>query len=341
MKREEPYPFPLPGSVQLYPTCRCNQNCSFCFNSDGPPPADLTFGKALCLLDILDTYHIREIDLMGGEPFLLGWMPDFIKTATGRDITVHVSTNGSLPSAFKKLCGVVAEKLHIGVSLEGSVASHHHALTHSKNFAPAIRSIRLLLSMGLDPLVKTVVNRSTIHDVPNIVDLLQDLGVRRYYLIHMDLFSRKSSVMQDALGYEEFISLYRETASSNKGIEINKVHASCFERHALPERARCAGGVRKLSVMPDGSVFPCNLFHHLPAFRLGNIFDNRFQDTWQSPKLHLFRNFEKNRCCITDCSNHSSCTGGCPAHGFFHYGNPDSTDIRCSLKQGHIPFSAP
>jgi len=266
---------------------------------------------------------------MGGEPFLLGWMPDFIRRANNADIKVNISTNGSLPEALGLLDGMSSGNVNIGVSLEGSSAERHNRLTRSIHFQKAALSISLLVSMGLNPIVKTVVNRSTMDDILNIVHLLRDIGVRRYYLIHRDLFSRDPASRRDTLSFNDFMMFYREITAQNQDVEINKVNASCFEKYSLPEGVRCAGGVKKLSIMPDGTVYPCNLFQHFREFHLGNIITDDFTTIWTSPKLDFFRRRKENRCNMTGCSNFSSCTGGCPAHGYFHAGDLNSPDIRC------------
>jgi len=324
--------FPLPCYVQLYPTMRCNQRCSFCFNDATSTDRDLTPQEALSLLDILCDLGIHDLDIMGGEPFLLPWMPSFIHAAIKEDIMVNISTNGSLPDVLEEFAGQSPDKINIGVSLEGSSADTHNRLTGSESFEKAITSIRTLVSLGLDPIVKTVVNRNNRNDVLLLISLLLELGVRRYYLIHMDLFSKEPPDKTNAMHFVEFMHYYDDIASQNTGMTINRVTASCFEKHSLPEGVRCAGGVRKLAIMPDGSVYPCNLFHAFPEFRLGNIFKDDFKDIWTSAKLDFFRCSGKNRCGVTECSNFAACTGGCPAHGRFHGIDMNSTDVRCTAR---------
>lgn len=61
--------------IQLYPTIRCNQLCTFCFNAEHKPYEDLSYEHALRLLRTLSRSTIRDIDIMGGEPLLVPWMP--------------------------------------------------------------------------------------------------------------------------------------------------------------------------------------------------------------------------------------------------------------------------
>jgi radical SAM protein with 4Fe4S-binding SPASM domain len=327
---------PLPVYVQLYPTTRCNQRCSFCFNAEGSRTVDLTFNRALALLDILAENRINDIDIMGGEPFLLTWMPDFIEAGLFKGFSINISTNGSMPGLLQRLRGTSQERFNIGVSLEGSTAEKHNRLTGSSNFVPALNSIKELVALGLDPVVKTVLNQDTVCDIQNIVDLVKGRGVSRYYIIHMDVLSKNETGTGKAIPYTGLIDFYRRIKDENPDIDVYRVNASCFDKNSLPSGVRCAGGVKKLSIMPDGTVFPCNLFHDVKEFEVGNIFRDRFSDIWEHPCLGFFRSHKKNSCTIFHCKNRTSCTGGCPAHGYYHYRNTEMADIRC-LRSGRPP----
>lgn len=289
---------------------------------------------ALDLLDILLNLGIRDLDIMGGEPFLLPWMPSFLHAVIKEGVMVNISTNGSFPEVMKEFSGLSPERINIGISLEGSTAEKHNRLTCSKNFDKATASITSLVALGLDPIVKTVVNRQTMPDMKELIALLKQMGVQRYYLIHMDQLSKEQGPQRSAVSYPDFLNFFQEIKQSNPGIDINRVNASCFEKQKLPDNMRCAGGVRKLSVMPDGSVYPCNLLQHAPEFMLGNLFTEPFSALWESPLLGFFRNFSGNKCINTDCSNHFSCTGGCPAHALVHGYDMQDMDIRCGAGFG-------
>lgn len=293
---------------------------------------DISYENALRLLDILAHSNLKEIDIMGGEPFLLSWMPDFIEHAVDKNMRVNISTNGSSTNVLKKLMHLDPEKFTIGISLEGSNEKTHNSITNAGYFRVAVKSIETLVSYNLNPVVKTVLNKRTLHDIQDIINLLIKSGVRRYYLIHMDLFSKEEKDMQDAFSYADFMRFHKRVVMDNPGMEIHKVNASCFEKGTLPSHARCAGGVRKIFISSDGSVFPCNLFRDCSGFYLGNIFTDDFSDIWMSPRLDCFRNFSSNKCKDEDCTSRDSCTGGCPAHGYYHFADPDAGDIRCILK---------
>src|SRR5512135_2408548 len=132
--------FPLPQYIQFHPTLRCNQQCRFCFNPRKNTGSDMTFDNALKLLDILLYNGISEIDIIGGEPLLLDWMPDFIQIAVKSGRSVNLSTNGSSVEMLEKFAALNPEKFNIGISLEGSTEAIHNWLTNSNNFYRALAS---------------------------------------------------------------------------------------------------------------------------------------------------------------------------------------------------------
>ena len=318
-----------PQYIQLYPTTRCNQRCSFCFNGSINENIEMPYEKALKLLDITSDLGIPEIDIMGGEPLMVRWIGDFIRSALNRNISVNISSNGSLPNLIKNFEGTDPAKFRIGISLEGSNEIKHNLITNSSNFNNAVSNIRQLIGAGLNPIAKTVVTRSSLNDIQNIIDLVKDLGVKQYYLLHMDVLSSNGFDINEALSFIDFMNFFKKIKRANNGISIGKVNASCFEKNSIPENSRCAGGVKKLSILPDGSAFPCHLFHNMKDFHLGNIFEDNFENIWMNPKLNFFRKQGKNNCDTKDCLNKEQCTGGCPAHGYFHYNDMNRTDIRC------------
>jgi radical SAM protein with 4Fe4S-binding SPASM domain len=291
----------------------------------------MTHEAALRLLDILSEHRIADLDIMGGEPFLLEWMPDFLAKAARRGVKVNISTNGSRPEIMRRLAGMTSQRINVGVSLEGSEAEAHNILTRSRHFGHALRSIQILVSLGLDPIVKTVLNRTTVRDIENIVALVGDLGVRRYYLIHMDVMAKDLPMLNEALSYADFVAHCEKIREVSPHVGVFRVNASCFAKESLPPGARCAGGVLKLSIMPDGSAYPCNLFHGNREFRLGNIFKEGITAAWRNSRLSFFRTFAGNKCGLGDCKNRTACTGGCPAHGRLHFSDPDAADIRCGM----------
>jgi radical SAM protein with 4Fe4S-binding SPASM domain len=317
--------------IQLYPTTRCNQQCAFCFNTEHKPYKDLSYDHALDLLHILSEHNIREIDIMGGEPLLVPWMPAFVHEAIRRQFRINVSSNGSFSEMVEKIGHVRSDRFTMGISLEGSSEESHNSVTRSDHFNQAVENIKKLVALDAEPVVKTVITKSSLHDIQNIINLVRNCGVKQYYLLHMDLLSRNAGLREEALSYPEFILFFQKMRDENSDMQIGCVHASCFQTEALPPDRRCTGGLRKLSMLPDGSVFPCNLLHGFEQFYLGNIFRDNFTSFWRHPGITLLKTHGKKECNRLDCDHYAHCSGGCPAHCLYHFGTTQGMDIRCMV----------
>lgn len=319
-----------PAFIQLYPTLRCNQKCSFCFNQRiSASYEDMCEKDAYTLSDMLIENGCPEIDIIGGEPMLVPWMRDFVKYVTDAGIMANISTNGSLPHVVDKLSEMNTRLLNIGFSLHGFPETHN-SLTAADNFSKAVTGIKRMVEKGKDPIVKSALTRENMNEIRKLVQYLKELGVQRYYLLHEDVIGRTDFSL--CFSYPEFQKFYTEINNELNTVNIGFVAASGFYKYGAGATGKCDAGMNKITVMPDGSVFPCNLFAGFEEFRLGNIFQNSIEKIWGSPILEQFRTSHGNRCKEDTCSHYANCGGGCPAHSYCFYGTIDAADPRCNMK---------
>jgi len=317
--------------VQFYPTLRCNQGCSFCFNIGTPDAVSyrgMNVQDARLLGNLLIKAGVPEVDVLGGEPLLIPWIKDFVKEMTDSGISVHISTNGSLPEIVDDLSGIQTNLMNIGFSIHG-FSKTHNSLTRASNFSKALLGVRGMVENGRNPIVKSVLTGQNMREISELVAYLKYIGVKRYFLLHEDIIGRQKTTARFSFpGFREFFTRLKE--SFDGFLDVGFVAASGFYKYGTKSPGRCDAGVRKIAIMPDGSVFPCNLFSGLSEFRLGNIFQDGLNRIWESPLLDYFRKYTGgNRCKRVDCKYYSTCTGGCPAHSYFFCGNPDDVDPRC------------
>jgi len=289
---------------------------------------------AFSLIELCVEIAIPEIDILGGEPLLVPWLKEFILESTGSGITVNLSTNGASPELIDKYINIDTDFLNVGFSLLGLSEKHNH-LTGSYNFSRAVEGIKMMISAGRNPIVKSVLMRENVNEIRALVYYLSELGVKRYYLLHEDIIGRNPD---DLFSFPEYYEFYSTLKSEMKDItNIGSVAASGFcsgdVLHIPPHPGRCDAGVKKMAIMPDGSVFPCNLFFGMKEFKLGNIFRDSPEQIWMNPLLDIFRKSERNRCNTNQCKHFSSCRGGCPAHIYYFYGSFDKIDPRCEIKR--------
>lgn len=297
-----------PDYIQFYPTLRCNRSCSFCFNHALPVMQDMALDAYERMIDVLAHAGIRTIDIIGGEPTMHQEIVGMIREAGVRDLHVNISTNGTnLP--------LLAEIMRLGDAVTAGI---------SVNDRNTLAQVRVFVQEHR-PVVKMVFGSAQDRD---LIRSILALGPKRFYLIYRDAMEK--SELQDAVPFYEYIP------AVDKGYDaasIGTVYCSGFlpDVTTYPElaRVRCPAGTTKLGIMPDGSVYPCNLFFGKREFLLGNILTDPFDSIWQHGVLDTFRSFDRNTCLRTACKLHSRCHGGCPAHSFAHSGTLAAPDPRC------------
>jgi len=303
-----------PQYIQFYPTLKCNFSCSFCFNRAINPVDDISISDFEELISIVSDIGVKEIDMLGGEPTLHPKFNQIIDVLSRTKLRTTISTNGSNINLLKN----ISEKYHrdqvsIGISIySGSIKRelHEYIITYK-------------------PLLKSIFSKE--QAIPEKARNYIKTLFLEYYLIFMDTLSEGD--LRDSLPF--YVFFQEVNRLKNLYRHVNGVFCSGFipdiENHPVLQYVRCPAGTTKLSVMPDGSVYPCYLFFRNREFRLGNILIDKFNRIWKNPVLDFFRKFEKNSCINTRCELFSLCHGGCPAISFMIFGSLNAPDPRCVL----------
>jgi radical SAM protein with 4Fe4S-binding SPASM domain len=306
----------LPEYIQLYTTLRCNMSCHFCFNRGVTPVPDMRIGDFEKILSRLKDLDIRHLDILGGEPTLHPGFREMMDMACRAHVKTTVSTNGLNDiSVLRDLHKAHENDLfRIGVSINSKEVSrelYDYISVHS----PMIKSVYIRSGWGVDTF------RSFL-----------ELPESEFYLLFMDAVS--SHDLKDSVPFYEYYDFVKDLKKTYP--RINGVFCAGFVHDTIKypslQSARCPAGTTKLSVMPDGSVYPCYLFFRHREFRLGNLLTDDFSSIWNSSLLAFFRRFEGNACPETSCELFSSCHGGCPAVGLIISGDLAAPDPRCMRK---------
>jgi radical SAM protein with 4Fe4S-binding SPASM domain len=299
-----------PDYIQFYPTIHCNRSCDFCFNRSLPAMPDMSLSDFSHMLNTLAKQSVKTLDIMGGEPTLHPDIAQFARAAGQRGLRVNISSNGTNIEMLKALISA-GSHVNAGISINDRAT-----FKHLKTFIQRHK-----------PIVKMVYAKSV--DLVLMTEILQ-LNPKMFYLIYRDVLSHDE--LQMSVPFYQFMSLAQQQryAASNVGT----VFCSGFlpDTQQYPELAhvRCPAGTTKLGVMPDGSVYPCNLFFGKKEFLLGNILTDKFEAIWNHTALSFFRTFKENRCPRKTCELHAQCHGGCPAHAFILTNDLSGPDPRCS-----------
>jgi radical SAM protein with 4Fe4S-binding SPASM domain len=305
-----------PDYIQFYPTLRCNRSCDFCFNRRLPDCGDMGPVDFKTMLDVLEKAGVRTLDIMGGEPTMHADIVSFIADALGCGFKVNISSNGSDLSVLEKIIDA-GTQVTVGISINDR-KTLRQVSGFIRTHAPVVKS---LYGPALDT---------------GMVQTILSLGPKRFYLIYRDAMDPRE--LKDTSPFHEFVAAVQQRFDSRS---VGTVFCSGF----LPDlgdepglaHVRCPAGTTKLGVMPDGSVYPCNLFFGNKDFLLGNILTDPFNAIWNSPALSFFRKAGRAVCPQTSCRLQAGCHGGCPAIGLLLAADLAAPDPRCAP---HGPFPA-
>ncbi|MFA5354247.1 MAG: radical SAM/SPASM domain-containing protein [Thermodesulfovibrionales bacterium] len=306
---------PVPAYIQLFPTLRCNSSCGFCFNRGLSPTAQMELREFQRITDTISSLDISNLDILGGEPTI--W-PDLIPAldhAVSARLRVSMSTNGSRVPVLKELSSRFSrEALSIGISI------------NSAEISPDLHAY----IMEQHPVIKTVSDRDSL--VADAALQYLELPELTYYLIYRDALSEAE--LGDVMPFPHYLRRLKELQSVHANVD--GVHCGFImdRENPLLKDVRCPAGVTKLSVMPDGSAYPCYLLARHGEFCLGNMLQDDFERIWRNPVLRFFREFRGNECPSKSCGIYSYCHGGCPAISLIIHGNIKAPDPRCIDKRG-------
>ena len=309
-------PFIRPSYIQFYPTLNCNYSCPFCFNRNLPVLKDMDVSDFNRVVLTLKHLGIDHIDILGGEPSLHPDLLQLIDLIVHNGLKTTISTNGSHIDRLTAISKRYPEKsVRIGVSLNSEKVSddlHTYIIT----FKPILKSIyskKRILPESCKEYIR----------MPGI----------EYFLLFVDIMNH--SDMKYSVPFYRF---YQDILKLKKTIgNIDGVFCSGFipdwKHYPELEWVRCPAGTTKLSLLPNGDMYPCYLFFQFPEFRLGNILADDFNVIWDNSILNHFRTFKKSNCPNTDCLLFHSCHGGCPALSYIFYHTLNGPDPRCMIQE--------
>ncbi len=323
---------------QWHITERCNKRCAHCYQ-DEYLATDLPLADLELVLDRMDEALVKwgrrgSLSLTGGEPFVR--QPELFALMRRIDqmrsfVFYDVLTNGSLVSDDVAIDLKSLQRLRrVQVSLEGSKPELNDAIRGAGSFEETLGAIRNMKRHGLTVSVMTTLSRANYQDVFALVQLLESEGVDTFSIERLIPEGRGRTLGDQMLSPVELKELYEsvyEMAIKRKGIRI-LMYRPLFVLVAPEDPsvgALCSVGNNALTIMPDGTVYPCR---RLPI-PIGNILtDGLFRIWYDSEVLWKIRNPENIRGKCQDCELLTNCRG-CRAMAYFCSGDYMAEDPQC------------
>jgi len=327
--------------LQWHLSDRCNLRCAHCYQgsfAEGPT------GLAVWLR-ILDQYRdflaggsggariFGHINVTGGEPFALHDFPALLDIfeAQRHEYSFAILSNGTLidRGGAKRLSHW--QPRYVQISIDG-VRETHEALRGGGSFDKAVAGISALVAEGVTTVIAFTAHRGNWREFPEIARLGQQLGVTRVWADRL-IPEGNGSTLQTMSPDEtrEFFALMRQSVLAAKPL-LGMPRTEIAMRRALQFLAsgadgspayRCTAGETLLTVMPDGTVYPCR---RLPI-KVGNIFETSLAEIYDQPLLADLRNPHRVFAGCEGCLYSPVCRGGlrclsCAASGDWRNADP-------------------
>lgn len=337
--------------VQWHVTNSCEQRCMHCYISKNElTKGELGFEELLGILRGIHSTVTKgfkrklQINFSGGDPLL---REDFFELLyEAKKLSVEISILGN-PHLITDGMAKTLHALNLGayqVSIDG-LRETHDTIREKGSFDKTIAAIHTLTKHGVPAHVMTTIGRYNADQLLDIVTLCAENKVR---LFGFDFFiPNGKGDFDQLLTPQETRSLmyrYRERVAqlsktyptkfvekSNLWTLLDKdlgIESALIARSATSRKinAGCAVGMSSISILPDGTVYPCR---RLPI-EIGKFPEQTLEEIFFGEGMEALREDEKIEKC-GECNLYYVCRG-CRAMAYAVNGSYLAPDPSCWKK---------
>jgi len=348
-----PQKLPAPFLIVWDFTNACNLRCKHCYqNADKPLLDELTLEEKLMVVDQLDRADVPAVAFSGGEPLIHPHFLPVAREVASRGMYVAVATNGTAITRdlAKKLREAGVQ--YVEVSLDSPNTQKHDEFRGVQgSWERAVRGVRNCVEEGITTGVAMTLTKANFHEIGEMVDLCEDLGVKRVIFFNFIPTGRGADIASWDLTPDEreeaLRTIYRLAVS--RKIEVVST-APQLARVALQESSGkvvapthfvvgadpgtlalaefiggCGAGRIYAAVEPNGDVTPCVFM----PIKVGSLREQSFEEIWNtSPVLLRLRDRDSFEEPCGKCGYRYVC-GGCRARAYAYTGRVTAPDPGC------------
>jgi radical SAM protein with 4Fe4S-binding SPASM domain len=321
---------PINGAFDI--TSRCNLKCVHCYIQGTSFGNELTYQEICGILDQLAAEGCLWLLITGGEPLV---RPDFIdiyRYAKSKGLFITLFTNGTLLTP--EIADFLAEfpPFAIEISLYGMTADTYEKVTGVQgSFERCLRGIELLLERNLYFKLKTVAFRTNYHEVPQMIQFAENIGVPfRYDCLINARLDGSLEPTKLRLSPEEIVAM---DMTYEKQVKAWQDYLEKFRTvPASDDLYTCGAGVNSFHISSAGQLNVC-VASREPGYDLRQgTFRDGFYNTFPCVRAKKRTRFSECQLCEL-----KGVCDQCPAWGQLEHGNPEArVDFLCQVTHGRI-----
>ena len=343
---------------------RCNLTCKHCYatSADRDFPGELNTEQVYGVLNNLKDFGVPVLILSGGEPLMRPDIFDISHRAKDMGFYVGLSSNGTLISEDNIQDIVDVGYNYVGVSIDGTRETHDKFRRKRGSFDEALNGIRLCHDAGIKVGLRFTLTQDNKQDLPELLKLMDDEGIDKFYLSHLNYAGRGNKNRRDDLHHQmtrEAMDLIfntcledvkagrkREFVTGNN--DADGPYMLLWARENLPEHADHleqllrqwggnSSGVNISNIDNIGNVHPDTMWWE---YTIGNVKERPFSEIWMDTSdplmagLKLKQRPVEGRC--ASCTYYDICGGNTRTRAWQLTGNFWAEDPGCYLDNDEI-----
>jgi len=315
-------------------------------------------------IDKLASWGVVVLALSGGEPLVRRDILELARYASGCSIYTAIATNGVMLSEERcrelKAAGVE----YLQISLDGARPETHDTFRGFKGiFKKTVQGIKNAVAEGFFVNIATTVTQLNLAEVPQIIDLCENLGVKWFMMYNFVPTGRGRLIKGNDLTPEEREELLKlmwgrlkksrvnvlSTAPQFARVALQTEGMSCnvipthFANSEIPGQLHslsdfiggCGAGRFYIAMNTNGDITPCVFF----PLVVGNLLRDDPEDLWVN--LKEFRELRDRKILKDHCGacEFRYVCGGCRARAYGYFGDYAAPDPGCILNnEAHEGF---
>jgi len=318
-----------PESINIYPTDRCNLNCSMCFEKLRPQHKEIPIEDWRTIIHQIEKSKPR-IHLSGGEPFVYKHIFDLIALIKQRGLFLTITTNGTfLEQHAADIVRMNVNRIHI--SIDGPKDIHDTIRGVPGTYDRVIAGLHKLCALRKRALpiirINSMINPTNLDANRAVLDIAHQIHAESVQLLHplfasSEALTAHAQLLKNTLGrgmnywYYADVSCtvphsYEQIASTLEQLQkTSSIPVEVFPR-LRPEQLRayytydrtfnelyhgaCQAMWYTATILPNGDVESC------PDYVVGNCPASTFQELWNNGAMKELRRRIRDRNFFTVC----------------------------------------
>ena len=310
-------------------TLACDQRCLCCGPRAGKArPDELTTEECLRLVDELADLGVGEVTLIGGEAYLRADFILIIRAIRERGMTSTLTTGGYGMTRERAEAMVEAGVQSVSVSVDGLGPEHDRLRARPGSWSRAFQAMRLLRGAGAKISANTQINRLTVGQLEELLELLAPEGIHAWQIqvtvAHGGAADHHELLLQPYMYLDLFPTLER-IADRCEELKITLTPANSlgyFGPYAYKLRRRqsraghylgCQAGIAGVAIESDGAIKNCPSLGGRNNVG-GSWREHGLRAIWErAPELSYMRKRTENELWgyCAECYYADLCRGGC------------------------------